>query len=61
MIGMDRRVSEQQFHDRQAAERVRPVRLDFKFQPTWINLITLGEIPTLPFVEQLAQRLREDG
>jgi DNA-binding transcriptional LysR family regulator len=45
---------------RQAAERVKPVRLDFKFQPTWINLIMPGEVPTLPFVEQLAQRLRKD-
>jgi len=44
---------------RQAADRVSPVRLNFRFQPTWNHLITLGDVPVLPFVEQLAQRLIE--
>jgi DNA-binding transcriptional LysR family regulator len=43
---------------RQAADRVSPLRLDFRFQPTRVNLITLRDVPTLPVVEQLAQRLR---
>ncbi len=42
---------------RQAADRVRPVRVDCVFPSSWINLITLRDVPMLPFVEQLAQRL----
>lgn len=43
---------------RQAADRVAPLRLDFRFQPTRVNLITLRDVPALPVVEQLAQRLK---
>lgn len=42
---------------RQAMDGLRPVRLDWRFQPTWTNLITLRDVPNLPFVEQLAERL----
>lgn len=42
---------------RQAADRVRPVRVDCVFPASWINLITLRDVPALPFVEQLEQRL----
>ena len=42
---------------RQAADRVRPVKVDCDFQSSWINLITLRDVPMLPFVEQLSQRL----
>ncbi len=41
----------------QAKDRVSRVRLDVEFPSTWINLITLRDVPTLPFVEGLASRL----
>jgi len=46
---------------RRAAERVSPVRLDCSFQSTKINLITLRNMPALPFVDLLARRLRAAG
>ncbi|WP_159595004.1 LysR substrate-binding domain-containing protein [Hydrogenophaga sp. BPS33] len=42
---------------RQAADRVRRVRVDCVFPSSWINLITLRDVPVLPFVNELARRL----
>ncbi len=42
----------------QAKDRVSRVRLDVEFPSTWINLITLRDVPTLPFVDGLASRLK---
>jgi DNA-binding transcriptional LysR family regulator len=41
----------------QAAAAIRPVRMDCDLASTWINLITLRDVPRLPFVEELAERL----
>lgn len=43
----------------QAKDRISPVRLDGSVPSTWINLITLRDVPTLPFVDELAGHLKE--
>ncbi|MBU1360304.1 MAG: LysR family transcriptional regulator [Gammaproteobacteria bacterium] len=42
---------------RLAADRVSEVKLDGRFPSTWTHFITLGDVPMLPHVEQLARRL----
>lgn len=43
----------------QAKDQVSPVRLDGQVPSTWINLITLRDVPTLPFVDALGGHLKE--
>jgi DNA-binding transcriptional LysR family regulator len=43
----------------QAEGRVRPIRMEAELAPSWINLVTLRDVPCLPFVEAMAVSLRD--